>query len=93
MSEIKYNKEDFSGVFIPLTLNKSKVKLSTLSTEINDSSEALNKFEELYESFRSILTTYRELLEKDLNAINESVQDMAEEDSILEKLFRSMEIK
>lgn len=41
MSEIKYNKEDFSGVFIPLTLNKSKVKLSTLSTEINGSRGAV----------------------------------------------------
>lgn len=91
MSEIKYNKEDFSGVFIPLTLDNSKIKLSTLSTEINGSSEALNKFEELYESFRSILKTYRVLLEKDLDAINKSVQDLAEEESILEKIFRSME--
>lgn len=91
MSEIKYNKEDFSGVFIPLTLDNSKIKLSTLSTEINGSSEALNKFENLYESFRSILKTYRVLLEKDLDAINKSVQDLAEEDSILEKIFRSME--
>lgn len=91
MSEIKYNKEDFSGVFIPLTLDNLKIKLSTLSTEINGSSEALNKFENLYESFRSILKTYRVLLEKDLDAINKSVQDLAEEDSILEKIFRSME--
>lgn len=93
MSEIKYNQGEFESAFIPLEMNNLKLYLSTLSTNISDGSEALSEFESLYESFKSVLKAYRNLLENDLKVIRESVDKLAEEDSFLERLFRSMEIK